>query len=218
MWQISGQYILYYWKRNFSVYFSKRKCLYGSKQFMWLLSESRPAVGLPAGTVSTVTIKAQLYEAGETSKIFSPIEETLITLTPSITDATPSGTLLSGEVRTNRPVEKNTKLMLVYFATSNEPDKVDAILGYVKASLVYTWSLKISINKSYIMHPRGLGQRNLRDGSWEGAGTVICKKDKGCVTYGSHGDDASACEKGVLKWWLMKRVPAAILHYFYTVL
>ena len=89
-------------------------------------------------TIPTVTIKAQLYEAKETSNIFSAIEETLITLTPSITDATPSGTLLSGEVRTNRTVEKNTKLMLVYFATSNGPDKVDAILGYVKASLAYT--------------------------------------------------------------------------------
>ena len=93
---------------------------------------------LPAGTVSTVTIKAQLYEAGETSKIFSPIEETLITLTPSITNTTPAGTLLRGEVSTDRRVEKDTRLMLVFSAMSSGSDPVEAILGYTKASLSYT--------------------------------------------------------------------------------
>lgn len=93
---------------------------------------------LPAGTVSTVTIKAQLYEAGETSKIFSPIEETLITLTPSITAETPIGTMLRGEVRANRTVEKNTRLMLVFSATADQPEQIHTIWGYVSASLVYT--------------------------------------------------------------------------------
>ena len=93
---------------------------------------------LPAGTVSTVTIKAQLYEAGETSKIFSPIEETLITLTPSITAETPIGTMLRGEVRANRTVEKNKRLMLVFSATADQPEQIHTIWGYVSASLVYT--------------------------------------------------------------------------------
>ena len=93
---------------------------------------------LPAGTVSTVTIKAQLYEAGETSKIFSPIEETLITLTPSITAETLTGTMLRGEVRANRTVEKNTRLMLVFSATADQPEQIHTIWGYVSASLVYT--------------------------------------------------------------------------------
>ena len=93
---------------------------------------------LPAGSVSTVTIKAQLYEAGETSKIFSPIEETLITLTPSITAETLTGTMLRGEVRANRTVEKNTRLMLVFSATADQPEQIHTIWGYVSASLVYT--------------------------------------------------------------------------------
>ena len=93
---------------------------------------------LPAGTVSTVTIKAQLYEAGETSKIFSPIEETLITLTPSITAETLTGTMLRGEVRANRTVEKNKRLMLVFSATADQPEQIHTIWGYVSASLVYT--------------------------------------------------------------------------------
>ena len=93
---------------------------------------------LPAGTVSTVTIKAQLYEAGETSKIFSPIEETLITLTPSITAETLTGTMLRGEVRANRTVEKNKRLMLVFSATADQPELIHTIWGYVSASLVYT--------------------------------------------------------------------------------
>lgn len=87
---------------------------------------------LPAGTVSTVTIKAQLYEAGETSKIFSPIEETLITLTPSITAETPIGTMLRGEVRANRTVEKNTRLMLVFSATADQPEQIHTIWGICK--------------------------------------------------------------------------------------
>lgn len=93
---------------------------------------------LPAGSVSTVTIKAQLYEAGETSKIFSPIEETLITLTPSITAETLTGTMLRGEVRANRTVEKNKRLMLVFSATADQPELIHTIWGYVSASLVYT--------------------------------------------------------------------------------
>ncbi len=93
---------------------------------------------LPAGTVSAVTIKAQLYEAGETSDIFSPIEETLVILTPSITAEMPAGALLRGEVRTNKTVEKNTRLMLVFSATASEPEKIHSILGYASASLVYT--------------------------------------------------------------------------------
>ena len=95
-------------------------------------------ISLSFQTIPTVTVRAPLYEVKETSNIFSAIEETLITLTPSITDATPAGTLLRGEVRTNRTVEKNTKLMLVFSATSSEPDPIDVILGYAKASLAYT--------------------------------------------------------------------------------
>ena len=87
---------------------------------------------------SVITIKAQLYEAGEMTNIYSPIEETLVTLTPSINNATPIGTMLRGEIRTNRPVEKNTNLMLVFSATSSGPDPVEALLGYAKASLSYT--------------------------------------------------------------------------------
>ncbi|MDE6881589.1 MAG: hypothetical protein K2P48_00565 [Lachnospiraceae bacterium] len=87
---------------------------------------------------SVITIRAQLYEAGEMTNIYSPIEETLVTLTPSINDATPNGTMLRGEVRTNRPAEKNTKLMLVFSATSSGTDPVEAVLGYAKASLSYT--------------------------------------------------------------------------------
>ena len=64
---------------------------------------------LPPETIPAVTVRAQLYEVEESSKIFSPIEETLILLTPSFTNATPSGTLLKGEVRMNRPVEKNAR-------------------------------------------------------------------------------------------------------------
>ena len=89
-------------------------------------------------TTSAITIRAQLYEAKEMSNIFSAIEETLVTLTPSVTEATPSWAELRGEVTTNRLVEKNTKLMLVFSATSSGPDPVDAILGYAKASLAYT--------------------------------------------------------------------------------
>ena len=80
---------------------------------------------------SVITIRAQLYEAGEMTNIYSPIEETLVTLTPSVNDATPNGTML-------RPVEKNTKLMLVFSATSSGTDPVEAVLGYAKASLSYT--------------------------------------------------------------------------------
>ena len=50
----------------------------------------------------------------------------------------PSETLLKGEVRINRPVEKNASLMLVFSATSSGPDQVDRIMGYASASLVYT--------------------------------------------------------------------------------
>ena len=89
-------------------------------------------------TIPTVTISAQLYEAKKMSNIFTAIDETLITLSPSITDATPSGTLLSGEVRTNRRVEKNTRLMLLFYAKSSGPDPIQAILGHMKASLAYT--------------------------------------------------------------------------------
>ena len=85
-----------------------------------------------------VTIKAQLYEADEMSNIFSPIDETLVTLSPSITDATPGGTLLRGESGINRVVEKNKKLMLVFSATSSGSDPINQIMGYVSATLVYT--------------------------------------------------------------------------------
>ncbi|MCI9058217.1 MAG: collagen-like repeat preface domain-containing protein, partial [Lachnospiraceae bacterium] len=85
-----------------------------------------------------MTISAQFYEAKEDSDIFSAIEETLITLTPSITDAMPAGTLLRGEIRTNRLVEANTRLMLVFFGTSNGADSVVTIVGYARATLVYT--------------------------------------------------------------------------------
>ena len=96
------------------------------------------AFPLTPQTVPAVTVRAQLYEAREASNLFLPIEETLVILTPSITDETPAGTLLRGEVRTNRTVEKNTRLMLVFSATSNGPDQIDRILGYASASLVYT--------------------------------------------------------------------------------
>lgn len=89
-------------------------------------------------TSPMITISAQFYEAKEDSDIFSAIEETLITLTPSITDATPAGTLLRGEIRTNRLVEANTRLMLVFFGTSNGADSVVTIVGYARATLVYT--------------------------------------------------------------------------------
>ena len=93
---------------------------------------------LYAQTNPEMTISAQFYEAKEDSDIFSAIEETLITLTPSITDATPAGTLLRGEIRTNRLVEANTRLMLVFFGTSNGADSVVTIVGYARATLVYT--------------------------------------------------------------------------------
>jgi BclB C-terminal domain-containing protein len=102
------------------------------------LSAFYNAVPLSPEIPQTVTVRAQLYEAEEGSGIFSPIEETLIILTPSITAATPPGTLLKGEIRTNRVVEKNTSLMLVFSATANGPDKIDRIWGYANASLVYT--------------------------------------------------------------------------------
>ncbi len=89
-------------------------------------------------TIPTVTISAQLYEDKEMSNIFTAIDETLITLSPSITDTMPSGTMLSGEVRTNRRVEKNTRLMLLFYARSSGPDPIQAILGYMNASLAYT--------------------------------------------------------------------------------
>lgn len=89
-------------------------------------------------TTSAVTIRAQLYEAGEADRIFSPIEESLIILTPSFTAASPPGTLLRGESTMSRKVEKNAKLMLVFSATSSGPDPVNGILGYASASLVYT--------------------------------------------------------------------------------
>ena len=92
---------------------------------------------LPADTPA-ITIKAQLYEADETGNIFSPIEETLVTLSPSLTNATPYGSLVRGEVRKNRVVEKDTKLMLIFSATSDGPDPVDSIIGYASASLIYT--------------------------------------------------------------------------------
>ena len=88
--------------------------------------------------ISAATVKAQLYKAGEASNIFSPIEETLVTLTPTITDETPVGTLLKGEVRKNRTVEKNARLLLVFSATSSEPERIDRIMGIASASLVYT--------------------------------------------------------------------------------
>lgn len=93
---------------------------------------------LSAQTSPTVTISAQLYEAKEESDIFSAIEETLVTLTPSVTEATPIGTMLRGEIQTKRLVEKNTRLMLVFFTTANGPEQVDAFLGSARASLVYT--------------------------------------------------------------------------------
>lgn len=96
------------------------------------------AMPLPPETSHAVTVNAQLYEAGEGSNILSPIEETLVVLTPSITAATAPGTLLKGEVRPNRVVEKNTSLMLVLFATSDGSDKIDRIWGYANANLVYT--------------------------------------------------------------------------------
>ncbi|MCI9315908.1 MAG: hypothetical protein HFI57_13185 [Lachnospiraceae bacterium] len=96
------------------------------------------AIPLSPEITQDATISAQLYEAEEGSNIFSPIEETLIILSPSITAATAPGTLLKGEVRTNRVVEKNTSLMLVFSAKSNGPDKIDRIWGYANASLVYT--------------------------------------------------------------------------------
>ncbi|MDE7043954.1 MAG: bclB domain-containing protein [Acetatifactor sp.] len=89
-------------------------------------------------TTSAVTIRAQFYEAEEASNLFSAIEETLVTLTPSFTGATPVGTLLRGEVRTNRRVEKNARLVLVFSAMSSGSDPLDRILGYASASLVYT--------------------------------------------------------------------------------
>lgn len=95
-------------------------------------------ISLSSQTSPTVTISAQLYEAREESDIFSAIEETLVTLTPSVTEATPVGTMLRGEIQTNRLVEKNTRLMLVFFATANGPEKVESLLGYARASLVYT--------------------------------------------------------------------------------
>lgn len=85
-----------------------------------------------------ITISAQLYEADETSNIFFPIEETLVTLSPSITKTTPYGSLLKGEARNNRVVEKNKKLLLVFTASSNGPDKVDMITGCASAYLIYT--------------------------------------------------------------------------------
>lgn len=96
------------------------------------------AFPLPPQTGAAVTIKAQLYEANEGSNVFSPIEETLIILTPSITDETPAAALLRGEIKTNRLVEKNARLMLVFSATSDGSDQIDRILGYASASLVYT--------------------------------------------------------------------------------
>lgn len=86
--------------------------------------------------MDTVTIRAQLYEDEEESNIFSPIEETLITLTPSVTNLTPAGTLLKGEVRINRTVKKNARLMLVFSATSS--GQIGKTMGYANASLVYT--------------------------------------------------------------------------------
>lgn len=89
-------------------------------------------------TSPMITISAQFYEAKEESDVFTAIEETLITLTPSITDTTPSGVLLRGEIRTNRLVEKDTRLMLLFSAMSSGSNQVDTIFGFVRASLVYT--------------------------------------------------------------------------------
>ena len=93
---------------------------------------------LSSQTSPTVTISAQLYEAKEESDIFSAIEETLVTLTPSVTEATPSWAELRGEVTTNRLVEKNTKLMLVFSATAIFTASSGMNFGSARASLAYT--------------------------------------------------------------------------------
>ncbi len=87
-----------------------------------------------AGTDITVT--AQLYEAKETN-VFSPIDDTLINLTPTLSGTVPIGTVLkSSKNMIVRSVAQDSALMLVFSAKASGLSPISTITGYASAGMI----------------------------------------------------------------------------------
>ena len=85
---------------------------------------------------STVTVRAQLYQSVTPNNVFSPIAGTLINLTPALSGAISIGTLLNGSLTgLNIPVTAQTRLMLVFSATTSGLALIQTVAGYASAGL-----------------------------------------------------------------------------------
>ncbi len=88
-------------------------------------------------TGSTVTINAQVYKAEGTSNVFSPIESTLVSLTPSLSGVVSIGTVLKGASKnTTVLVNQGSRLMVVLSATASGLSPINTITGYVSAGII----------------------------------------------------------------------------------
>lgn len=85
---------------------------------------------------STITVTAQLYQSTDFSSIFTPVPDAIVTLAPAITgDLTipiQSYGLITG---LNIPVTAQTRLMLVFSATSTLPLGTAVVTGTASAGI-----------------------------------------------------------------------------------
>lgn len=85
---------------------------------------------------STVTVNAQIYQSATPNNVFAPVAGTLISLTPALTGILSVGTLLNGVLTgLNIPVTAQTRLMLVFSATTSGLTLINTVAGYASAGL-----------------------------------------------------------------------------------
>lgn len=93
------------------------------------------AIGLVL--ISTdVTVTAQLYSSTTPDNIFSPIPNTDVTLTPTLSNAIDIGDITSGTITgLNIPVTTGTRLLIVFTINSAGTSLINTLTGYASAGV-----------------------------------------------------------------------------------
>lgn len=87
-----------------------------------------------------VTVHAQLYQSTTPNNIFTPIADTLVNLTPTISGVISLGDILTGSATgLNVQVTAGTRLLMVFTSSSTGTlDLVTSVTGYADAGVAIT--------------------------------------------------------------------------------
>jgi BclB C-terminal domain-containing protein len=87
-------------------------------------------------TAATVTVAIQIYTAQPNDSFFEPIAATHLSLSPVFSGFVPTGTISYGILEGLKvPLPKETRILVVFAATSTGVQLVNTIIGYASAGL-----------------------------------------------------------------------------------